>query len=188
MRSALLTLCFSAAAALCLPAIAQMQTAATPANPTAKNTSHIGKRHSTPEDLEQIQQVTQAFRAALINKDPKKLSGLLLNSKILFSSPASPTCSRKMQDTVDAGFDGVNAAGVLSFLDFIAKSPEPIEEKFYNINITQDGHLAWVTFDFEFLEGNRIENHGFEVWQMLKTADNSWKILSVVWSSHGAPK
>jgi len=54
--------------------------------------------------------------------------------------------------------------------------------------VTQDGHLAWVTFDFEFLQDSKVVNRGLEVWQVLHAADGKWKIMSVVWSSHGAPK
>lgn len=48
--------------------------------------------------------------------------------------------------------------------------------------------MGWVMLDFEFLEGGRVENYGVETWQMLKTADDSWKIISVVWSSRGSSR
>ena len=149
---------------------------------------HIGRYDSNQKDTDAIVQVTKDFQAALIAKDAKKLSTLLLSSKILFSSPASPARVKKRRDETDVHSDGVDVAGALGFMDFVAKSKEPIEEKFYNIKITQDGHLAWVVFDFEFLAGGKVQNHGIEVWQMLKTDDNTWKILSVVWSSNGVPK
>lgn len=150
--------------------------------------SYLGRYESTPKDTEAILQVTKDFQAALLSKDTKRLSSLLLNTKILFSSPASPARVKKMRDEVDVNFDGIDAAGAPSFMAFIAKSPVPIEEKFYNIKITQDRHLAWVMFDFEFLEGGKVQNYGVETWQMLKTGDDNWKIFSVVWSSHGAPQ
>ena len=154
----------------------------------AQTPSHIGQYETSSKDTDAILQVTKDFRAALTTKDGKKLSALLLNSKILFSSPASPTRARKQKEEVDSNFDGIDAAGASGFIEFVAKSKEPIEEKFYNVKITQDRHVAWVMFDFEFLEDNKVQNYGIEAWQMLKTADDSWKILSVVWSSHGAPK
>ena len=150
--------------------------------------SHIGRAESSQKDHEAILQVTRDFQATLIDKDGDKLSSLLLNPKILFSSPASPAGVRKRRGEGDANFDGVDPAGAAGFVEFIASSKVRIEERFYNIRITQDRHLAWVIFDFEFLEAGKVENHGVETWQMLKTADESWKILSVVWSSHGAPK
>lgn len=155
---------------------------------SAQVPSHVGRHESSPNDTEAILQLTRDFQAALIGKDAKKLSALLLNSSILFSSPASPALVRKRREAGQAAFNGVDPAGASAFLDFVATSAEAIEEKFYNIKITQDGHLAWVMFDFDFLEAGKVENHGLEVWQLVKTGDGTWKILSVVWSSHGRPK
>ncbi|HTD02750.1 hypothetical protein [Undibacterium sp.] len=154
----------------------------------AGQASHIGRRDSTPADISAITQVTQDFRAALISKNIKQLSALMLNSNILFSSPASPTFVKMVNDKTDVSFDGIRSGGYSGFADMLASATVPVEEKFYNIKITQDGHIAWVMFDFEFLWDNKIENYGVESWQMLKTADGKWKIFSVVWSSHGTPK
>jgi hypothetical protein len=32
-----------------------------------------------------------------------------------------------------------------------------------------------------------MQNYGIESWQLIKTADEKWKIISVFWSSHPAP-
>jgi len=85
-------------------------------------------------------------------------------------------------------FTGAESGGFAAFAAFVAGSSVPLEEKFHNIKVTQDGHLAWVMFDFEFLAAGKVENYGVESWQMIKTPDDQWKIMSVVWSSHGAPK
>ncbi len=150
--------------------------------------SYLGRYEGSQPDTDAIVQVTKDFQAALLGKDAKKLSSLFLNSKILFTSPASPARVKQRRQAGEVGFDGINAAGASDFVAFIAASAEVIEEKFYNIRITQDRHLAWVMFDFEFLEGKQVTNHGLEMWQLLKTDDGTWKIFSVVWSSHGAPK
>lgn len=150
--------------------------------------SYLGRYQGNQQDTDAILQVTKDFQSALLGKDAKRLSSLFLNSQILFTSPASPARVKQRRQAGDASFDGINAAGAAGFVAFIATSSAAIEEKFYNIRITQDGHLAWVMFDFEFLEGKQVTNHGLETWQMLKTDDGTWKIFSVVWSSHGAPK
>lgn len=66
-------------------------------------------------------------------------------------------------------------------------SDKPVEEKFYDVRITQDDNLALVMFDYEFLVDGKMENYGIESWQLMKTA-GKWKIFSVVWSQHPAPK
>lgn len=155
---------------------------------SAQVPGHVGRYESSQNDTELILQVTRDFQASLLSKDTTRLSALLLHSGILFSSPASPAGVRKRRAAGDAGFNGVDPAGAQAFLEFVGNSAETIEEKFYNIRITQDAHLAWVMFDFDFVQAGKVENHGLEVWQLLKTGDGTWKILSVVWSSHGRPR
>ncbi len=154
----------------------------------AQTPSHIGRHETSADDTAAITQVTKDFQSAIIAKNPRQLSALLLNSNILFTSPIGPSGVARAQEKVDANFDGVRSGGAIEFLQFIATAKEPIEEKFYNIKITQDGHVAWVMFDFEFLAGGKVENYGVETWQLIRTVDGKWKIFSVVWSSHGAPK
>ena len=154
----------------------------------AQAPKHLGVYESTRGDIQAIEQVAEDFRIALLAKDAKRLSGLLLHSRILFSTPAAPAAVRKRRQEADVHADGIGSAGVASFLDFVANSKTPIEERFYNAKITQDGHVAWMMFDFEFLEDGKVQNYGVEVWQLVKAPEGGWKIFSVVWSSHGAPK
>ena len=160
-------------------ALAQTAHAAPPAPP------HVGRHAATPEDIRAIETVVADFQAALIAKDVKRLSSLLLHTNILFASPADDGFIKKMRETTDVHFDGVGAGGYVAFANFIQREPQRTEEKFYNVKITQDRHVAWVNFDYEFLVGGILSNYGVEAWQMVKR-DGNWKILSVVWSMHGA--
>ncbi len=149
--------------------------------------SYIGQHASTPEDIAAITKVTEDFRTAIINKDSKLLSTLMLNSNILFSSSASPEQIKHANEKFDVNFEGIFSGGLADFSQFIGSAKKPIEEKFYNMKITQDGHMAWVMFDYEFQEDHKTENYGVETWQLIKAANNNWKIISVVWSSHPMP-
>lgn len=156
-----------------------------PAQTVPPAPSHVGRHASTPEDIRAIEKVIADFQAALIAKDVKLLSSLLLHTNILFASPADDAFIQKMRDTTDVHFDGVPAAGYVGFANYIKREPLRTEEKFYNVKITQDRHVAWVNFDYEFLVGDKLSNYGVEAWQMVKR-DGLWKILSVVWSMHAA--
>jgi ketosteroid isomerase-like protein len=164
--------------ALAAPAFAANETSAV----------HAARRVSTPEDIKAINAVTIEFQNAMIAKDTKRLSKLMLNSNILFSSPPNAERVKRAREEYDVNFDGVRAGGYSSFAEFVGDPKSSARENFYNVNITQDGHLAWVLFDFDFIEGGKVVNHGVEAWQMLKTGDGQWKILSVVWTSKGTPK
>ena len=103
-------------------------------------------------------------------------------------SPATPEGITAAREEFDTTFDGIAGGGYFSFANFLDREKGSIEEKFYNVSITQDANVSWVMFDFEFLKDEKVINHGVEVWQLMKTVDGSWKIVSVVWSSKGAPK
>lgn len=154
----------------------------------AETPSYIGQHVSTPEDTAAITKITEDFRAAISNKDAKLLSTLVLNSNILFSSASSPELIKTINDKYDVNYDGLSSGGFTEFSQYLAKEKNPIEEKFYNIKITQDGHTAWVNFDYEFVADHKTENYGIETWQLIKAANGSWKIISVVWSAHPVPK
>jgi hypothetical protein len=133
-------------------------------------------------------QLTKDFRAAVTDKNVKQLSTLMFSSNILFASPASAATVKTINDKEDVNFDGVPSGGYGRFAQFVGSTRASLEERFYNINITQDGYLAWVIFDFEFVQDSKVARYGVEAWQVVKTTGNKWKILSVVWSSHDAPK
>jgi ketosteroid isomerase-like protein len=173
-RLAILLLSF----ALATPAFAANETSAV----------HAARRVSTSEDIKAITEVTIEFQNAMIAKDTIRLSRLMLNSNILFASPPNAERIKRAREKYDANFDGVNAGGYISFAEFVGDPKSSARENFYNLNITQDGHLAWVLFDFDFIEGGKVVNHGVEAWQLLKTGDGQWKIFSVVWTSKGTPK
>jgi len=153
----------------------------------AENASHIGRHQSTSEEVQAINQVLLDFQSALLNKDIKQLSSLMLNSNILFASPSGQPTITRVREKLDVNYDGLSTGGYTNFAQFIAGSKKRIQEKFYNVNITQDDNVAWASFDFEFLVDEQVQNYGVESWQLMKT-DGKWKIFSVVWSSHESPK
>ncbi|WP_208025666.1 hypothetical protein [Niastella caeni] len=55
------------------------------------------------------------------------------------------------------------------------------EEKFYNIDINEDGNIAAVTFDYSFWESRKKINWGKESWGLVKI-NGQWKITSVIFS------
>jgi hypothetical protein len=162
---------------LCLAAAARAETPA-----------YGGYRVSSAEDIAAITQITEDFRAAIIAKDVKKLSGLMHDDAILFDSPGDAETVQRVKDTMDVNYDGLGGQGYVPFANFVRNSKDPVEEKFYNLSITQDANVAWAMFDFEFLLSDKVVNYGVETWQLMKNSSGQWKIFSVVWSSHGVKK
>lgn len=150
--------------------------------------AYIGKHISDAQDTQAINKVIDDFQVALKTKDSKLLSTLVLNSNILFASPVPPEGITMVRDKHDVNFDGLRAGGFTAFANFIGSEKEPIEEKFYNLKVTQDGNVAWVMFDYEFVMSGKTQNYGVETWQMIKAADSKWKIVSVMWTMNRLPK
>ncbi|MGZ5198512.1 MAG: YybH family protein [Telluria sp.] len=167
---------------LLLGALAAILVAAT-AHP-ADAPSYIGKTTSTPEDTQAINKVIDDFQAAIKKKDVQLLSSLVVDEKLLWASPPPPEQIRAIRKDLGQGFNGIFPGAFRNFSQFIGSSKVPLEERFYNVHITQDANVAWVMFDYEFVEDNRVTNHGIETWQMMKSADGTWKIASVFWSTH----
>jgi hypothetical protein len=149
--------------------------------------TYASRRETSPDDSKAILQVMTKFQDAIKTKDPKALSTLVLNDNILFTKPADGKDRQMINDSSDVNFDGIRYGGYLSFAQLLGSSKETLEEKFYNVNVTQDGPVAWVMFDYQFLRAGTVSNHGVETWQMYKPDGKTWKILSVVWSSHDGP-
>ena len=128
-----------------------------------------------------IEAVIEKFRLAIIAKDGPALSDLLINSRIVFNQLADQAGIDEARKA-DRHYDGLGNSGFSGFARAVTGSKVPIEERFYNVRIEQDGPLALVTFDY--LEDGKVENRGLEHW-MLRKIDGTWKIFSVVWTSRG---
>jgi len=142
--------------------------------------AHEPKFNSNTDDLAKIRGVLEEFRQDIIRKDGYAITKLLLNSNVLFhhtNTQEEVNGARKY----NAQFDGIGPSQLDGFAKFLATSKDKIEEKFHNIEIRQDGPLGLVTFNYDFVENDKVTNSGLEVWQVCKI-DGQWKILSVVWT------
>ena len=168
---------------LMLAAASALVIASTPAF-AADTPAYIGRYTTTAEDQREIRQVVADFQTALKTKDMRLLHSLMLNADIDWVSPPPPEAIKKIRENLDPTADGLSAGGFRGFARFIRESKVPVEERFYNLKITQDGHVAIVMFDYEFVEDGKVWNYGIETWQMLKNVDGKWKIGSVWWTTN----
>jgi hypothetical protein len=164
---------------------AQVQLQAPPPGRPAPALEHAAApRENAPQELAAITRLTQDYQGAIAAKNPRALSALMFSANILFATPATDAVAQHVRDSSDVTFDGIGGAGLGGFLRFIAGSPQALRQRIDNVRIVQDGVIASVDFDYDFLMDGRTVNHGMQSWQLYKT-EGSWKILSAVWSSHG---
>lgn len=146
--------------------------------------SYAPRREASSEDSKAILQLAAKFQEAIKTKNSKELSTLLLNDNILFTRSSDSKEKQRINETSDVNFDGIRYGSLSGFSQLLSTSKDDLEEKFYNLTVTQDGSVAWVMFDYQFLVDGKAKNHGVETWQLFKPDGNTWKIISVVWSSH----
>ena len=103
---------------------------------------------STAADIAAIKSVLDDFMAAIAKKDSKRLAALVLNSYIPFFPAGDQTYVDRVRKS-DANFDGGGVGGFTDFAAYVNGTPDRIKETAYNAQITQDGDVAWVTFDYE---------------------------------------
>jgi len=137
---------------------------------------------SNADDLTKIRSVVEEFRQDIIHKDGYAITKLILNPDVLFhhiNNQEEVDSARKQ----NAQFDGVGPSQLDGFVKLLATSKDKLEEKFYNIEIRQDGVLGLVTFNYDFRVNDKVTNSGIEHWQLCKI-DGQWKILSVTWTRY----
>ena len=135
---------------------------------------------SNADDLAKIRSVLEEFRQDIIHKDGYAITRLILNPDVLFhhiNNQEEVDSARKY----NAQFDGVGPCQLDGFVKLLATSKDKLEEKFYNIEIRQDGDLGLVTFNYDFVINDKVHHSGVEHLQMCKI-DGQWKILSVTWT------
>jgi hypothetical protein len=130
-------------------------------------------------DEKQIKQVQNIFMECLVKKDSIKFYNLFHKDPIVWigvTKEKSHLEELKKESTEKDYFSG----NYKQFYRSISNEGTN-EEKFYNVNIIEDGYIASVTFNYSFWEDNKKQNWGKESWGMIKT-NGEWKITSVLFS------
>jgi len=127
-----------------------------------------------------VREVLDAFAAAIVAKDRSAFARLVLTNPITFASALD---ARTLADVRRRRADavGFEIGSWSAFVEFVATSPDRLEERFSNVVIQGDGTIATLYFDYAFVENGLVTNDGHESWGLLKTGDG-WKIASVIWS------
>ncbi len=139
---------------------------------------------------QQIREVIETFRSAIINKDRDAFLKLFLKEDITWSGVTSDASIERMYASRPKPEmkrpPKIFSSNPRKFIDAIVADKERSEETFSNVRIDSDGEVAQVWFDYSFMSGAYKENWGKESWQMVRT-ESGWKIAAVVWSQELNP-
>lgn len=137
------------------------------------------KAQESKSDSAMIMDVLNAFMNCIKKKDSVVYYSLFHKDPVIWIGISKPlTYQNDLQRNKNASdlytsshhrfFRGIDAGGTE-------------EEKFYNIQIIEDGAIASVMFDYSFWVSGKKQNWGKENWAMIKTK-GQWKIVSVTFS------
>lgn len=130
-------------------------------------------------DRAEVQQLIEHFKSAIIAKDGASLRGMFLPGGSWLQG--LDKASLDLMRTKMANLNQFSSGTYEGFAEFVSKAPKPIEEVFHNVRIETDGTVGMVYFDYQFLEDNKVQNHGVETWQLVHTQDG-WKISAMLYS------
>ncbi|WP_374443096.1 nuclear transport factor 2 family protein [Epilithonimonas sp.] len=136
-------------------------------------------QNKTSEDKKQIQLIINTFMNCLTKKDSTKFYSLFYSDPVVWAGVTKhKTFSQELKK--DGNAKDSFRSDYKSFYRYFYD--KPIEEKFSNIKILDDGYIATVIFDYSFWEKGTKMNWGKESWAMIK-ADGKWKITSIIFST-----
>ena len=135
------------------------------------------KHAVSAEDQQAIKQLLATYTHAVSTGDEAAFSGILLNAKIpFFSTDGLAQWSASPQPPDTSQYQG--------FRDAVFRSHQHFTQRFYNVNIEQDGELASVSLDFvTLLAGTQRGSYGWKTLQLIKVA-GTWKIASEFYSAY----
>lgn len=130
------------------------------------------------ENIKEIKQVLSTFMECLVKKDSVKFFYLFHKDPVTW---VGVTQQMSFADELkkDSNAKDNFSDSYKEFYRNFYKSE--IEEKFYNVQIVEDGYIASVIFDYSFWYKNKKLNWGKESWGLIKT-NGQWKITSVIFS------
>ncbi|MBF2709871.1 Cif family virulence factor [Flavobacterium soyangense] len=128
----------------------------------------------------EIKQILTTFMDCLVKKDSVKFYSLFHNEPTVWVGVFKEKTqqNRLSKDKTKKGnFTSTYKKFFRTIFDLAT-----YEEKYYNVEIIEDGSIATTTFDYSFWKDNKKINWGKESWGLVKI-DGQWKITSIIFSA-----
>ncbi len=130
-------------------------------------------------DKDQIKQTLSTFMDCLVKKDSVEFYNLFAPEPVVWIGVFKEKSQQDRMQNKKAIKDYFTST-YQKFYRSISESGTD-EEKFYNVQIIEDGSIASVIFDYSFWEKGEKINWGKESWAMVKL-NGVWKISAVLFS------
>lgn len=132
----------------------------------------------TQSNKEQIQQVMKDFFSAIKEKDSAKFYPLFFDN-VTWVGTYKDKSFEKIEHNNHKAKPFFSDSHIAFFRSISGE--KPVEEKYDNVKIIEDGNVASVNFDYSFWYNYKMLNWGKEIWTLVKIYGN-WRITSVNFS------
>jgi ketosteroid isomerase-like protein len=137
---------------------------------------------TSPQDVADIQHVMDVYHHAVVTHDGKGVAALFVDQGSTWMNALSDqgfaTEKAKKPST-----QKVHVGSYQQFASFVSSTKSALDPRHTDVQIMSDGTVASVYFHFDFVMDGKVENHGDETWQLIKTADG-WRIVAIIYSSN----
>lgn len=137
---------------------------------------------TTPQDTADIQQVMNTYHHALATHDGQRVEALFVDHGGSLVNVLSDQAFAA-EKAKNASAQKIHVSSDQDFARFVSTTKATLDPRHTDMQIMSDGTVASVYFHFDFVMDGKVENHGDETWQLVKTADG-WRIVIITYSSN----
>lgn len=134
----------------------------------------------TRSDRLDVQHVMDAYHEAVISHDGDRLAALFLPTSIWLNVLSDQAYAAAREKSADA--PKIRVGSYASFAKLVSTSKASFNPTHTRQQISSDGTIASVYFDFVFMIDGKPTNRGSETWQLVKGSDG-WYIAALTYSS-----
>jgi ketosteroid isomerase-like protein len=141
-----------------------------------------GAANTVAADTVDVQHLMDAYHEAVVSHDGERLAALFLPKGSLWLNVLSDEAyARAKAKSPDA--QKVRQGSVEDFAKLVSTTKSSFNPTHEHLQISSDGAIASVYFDFVFLIDGKAQNRGSEAWQLVKGGDG-WRIAALTYSSN----
>ncbi|GGA19567.1 YybH family protein [Dyella nitratireducens] len=128
-----------------------------------------------------IQHVMDTYHHAVASHDGQGVSALFLHNGTLVNVLSDKAFAAEKAKANPK--PKVRISSYQDFAKFVSSTKSSLDPRHIDVQIKSDGTVASVYFHFDFVMDGKVENHGDETWQLVKTVDG-WRIVIITYSSN----
>jgi len=140
----------------------------------------MGVSQIAKQDSLSLMEVVTDFQESIAKKDSIRFNQLFFTESVSFVGIMSKDTEWSIKKNY-AEFQGIAVSDHKSFINDICKSEKMSKEKFYDIELSTDGFIGSISFNYAFLSGDKMIQWGHEKWNLVREGEK-WLITDVIYT------